>query len=195
MKHKYPFLECRYEKNEEGKYYLVTSDLSNIIKSIPSRYLLPHGNPGFNHENLTHEIEILRNLDSYLQRSDFHAIKRIYDLTDNFNSLEDGPEKYEIGNKLVNDLEHEFKVFYSKHTGASPVREYFANGFEAYFYHMQLGLNGDLSWAPLQPLGSWYNPVLFKISENPITFQSQSSWVIMTPIIYCLSIYFYKKEK
>ena len=66
---------------------------------------------------------------------------------------------------------------------------------EAYFYHMQLGLNGDLSWAPLQPLGSWYNPVLFKISENPITFQSQSSWVIMTPIIYCLSIYFYKKEK
>lgn len=127
MKHKYPFLECRYEKNEEGKYYLVTSDLSNIIKSVPSRYLLPLGNPGFNHENLTQEIEILRNLDSYLQRSDFQAIKRIYDLTDNFNSLEDGPEKYEIGNKLVNDLEHEFKLFYSKHTGASPVREYFAN--------------------------------------------------------------------
>ena len=64
---------------------------------------------------------------------------------------------------------------------------------EAYFYHMQLGSNGDLSWAPLQPLGSWYNPVLFKISGNPITFQSQSSWVIMTPIVYCLSIYFYKK--
>ena len=65
---------------------------------------------------------------------------------------------------------------------------------EAYFYHMQLGSNGDLSWAPLQPLGSWYNPVLFKISGNPITFQSQSSWVIMTPIVYCLSIYFYKKN-
>ena len=63
---------------------------------------------------------------------------------------------------------------------------------EAYFYPMQLGSNGDLSWAPLQPLGSWYNPVLFKISGNPITFQSQSSWVIMTPIVYCLSIYFYK---
>jgi len=66
---------------------------------------------------------------------------------------------------------------------------------EAYFYHMQLGSNGDLSWAPLQPLGSWYNPVLFKISDSPITFQSQSSWVIMTPIVYCLSIYFYKKKK
>jgi len=61
---------------------------------------------------------------------------------------------------------------------------------EAFFYHLQLGSNGDLSWAPLMPLGSWYNPTIFTIGGNPITFQTQSSWVIMTPIIYILSIYF-----
>ena len=65
---------------------------------------------------------------------------------------------------------------------------------EAFFYHLQLGSNGDLSWAPLQPLGSWYNPTLFKIYGNPITFQSQSSWVIMTPIVYLLLIYFTRKN-
>jgi len=61
---------------------------------------------------------------------------------------------------------------------------------EAFFYHLQLGSNGDLSWAPLMPLGSWYNPTVFTIGGNPITFQSQSSWIIMTPIIYFLSIHF-----
>ena len=65
---------------------------------------------------------------------------------------------------------------------------------EAFFYHLQLGSSGDLSWAPLQPLGSWYNPTLFQIGGNPITFQSQSSWVIMTPIVYYLLIYFNRKE-
>jgi hypothetical protein len=65
---------------------------------------------------------------------------------------------------------------------------------EAFFYHLQLGSNGDLSWAPLQPLGSWYNPIIFKLSGNPITFQTQSSWILMTPIIYYLSIYFNKKN-
>ena len=63
---------------------------------------------------------------------------------------------------------------------------------EAFFYHLQLGSNGDLSWAPLMPLGSWYNPTVFTIGGNPITFQSQSSWIIMTPIIYFLSIYYNK---
>ena len=66
---------------------------------------------------------------------------------------------------------------------------------EAFFYHLQLGSNGDLSWAPLQPLGSWYNPILFKIAGSPITFQSQSSWVLMTPIVYWLSIHFERKRK
>lgn len=66
---------------------------------------------------------------------------------------------------------------------------------EAFFYHLQLGSNGDLSWAPLQPLGSWYNPTLFKINGNPITFQSQSSWVLMTPVVQFLAIYFKKNKR
>ena len=65
---------------------------------------------------------------------------------------------------------------------------------EAFFYHLQLGANGDLSWAPLQPLGSWFNPTIFKIAGRSITFQAQSSWILMTPIVYLISIYFYKKE-
>ena len=64
---------------------------------------------------------------------------------------------------------------------------------EAFFYHLQLGNNGDLSWAPLNPLGSYYNPVLFKIFERPITFQTQSTWILMSPIIYYFAIYFNNK--
>ncbi|MDA9593848.1 hypothetical protein N9R69_01700, partial [Flavobacteriaceae bacterium] len=64
---------------------------------------------------------------------------------------------------------------------------------EAFFYNQQLGSNGDLSWAPLNPLGSYYNPILFKIMERPITFQTQSTWFLMSPIVYWLLIYFNNK--
>ena len=66
---------------------------------------------------------------------------------------------------------------------------------EAFFYNNQLGVNGDLSWAPLIPFGSWFNPELFKIAGNPITFQAQSSWLIMSPVVYFISIFFNSKEK
>jgi hypothetical protein len=64
---------------------------------------------------------------------------------------------------------------------------------EAFFYDLQIGSNGDLSWAPLQPLGSWFNPVLFKIAGNPITLQAQTSWIIMTPVVYFITIFFKSK--
>tara|TARA_B100001057_G_scaffold422227_1_gene443634 strand:- start:6670 stop:7296 length:627 start_codon:yes stop_codon:yes gene_type:complete len=64
---------------------------------------------------------------------------------------------------------------------------------EAFLYHLQLGSNGDISWAPFHPLGSSFNPILFEIMGRPITLQAQSSWILMTPLIYYLSIYFYKK--
>ena len=63
---------------------------------------------------------------------------------------------------------------------------------EAFFYNLQLGNNGDLSWAPMHPLGSWFNPTLFSIDDRPITLQAQSSWILMTPLIYSISIYFFK---
>ena len=65
---------------------------------------------------------------------------------------------------------------------------------EVFIYHNQLGISGDLSWGPLMPLGSYYNPTLFEISGRPVTFQSQSTWVLMTPIIYCISIYLNNKS-
>lgn len=65
---------------------------------------------------------------------------------------------------------------------------------EAFFYNLQLGSNGDLSWAPLHPLGSWINPTIFKIADRSITLQSQTSWILMTPIIYLISIYFNTRE-
>ena len=44
------------------------------------------------------------------------------------------------------------------------------------------------------PLGSYFNPTLFEIIERPVTFQSQSAWIIMTPIIYFIIIYLNKKS-
>ena len=66
---------------------------------------------------------------------------------------------------------------------------------EGFFYKFQLGSNGDLSWAPMHPLGSWINPSLFEISGSSITLQTQSSWVIMTPIIYLVALYFHRKHQ
>lgn len=66
---------------------------------------------------------------------------------------------------------------------------------EAFIYHMQLGSNGDLSWAPMSPLGSWFNPTLFEIVGRPITLQAQICWILVTPIIYALSIFFYNRYK
>jgi len=50
-----------------------------------------------------------------------------------------------------------------------------------------------LSWGPLMPFGSYFNPTLFEISGRPVTFQSQLTWVLMTPIIYFLTLYFNNK--
>ena len=49
---------------------------------------------------------------------------------------------------------------------------------EAYFYHMQLGSNGDLSGLPLQPLGSWYNPVLLKSQKILLLFNHNQAGLL-----------------
>ena len=65
---------------------------------------------------------------------------------------------------------------------------------EVFIYHLQLGVSGDLSWGPLMPLGSYYNPTLFEIYGRPVTFQSQLTWLLMTPIVYFLAIYLNNKS-
>jgi len=65
---------------------------------------------------------------------------------------------------------------------------------EVFIYHLQLGESGDLSWGPLMPLGSYYNPTLFEIYGRPVTFQSQLTWLLMTPVVYFLAIYLNNKS-
>ena len=66
---------------------------------------------------------------------------------------------------------------------------------EVILYFGQVGGDTRLSWAPLMPLGPWFNPILFSFGEREISFQGQSPWIIVTPIYYYLMIYFYKKTK
>ena len=49
---------------------------------------------------------------------------------------------------------------------------------EMFLYHDQLEVGKQLSWAPLSPLGSLWNPVLFAFQDRTITLQGQIPWVI-----------------
>ena len=63
---------------------------------------------------------------------------------------------------------------------------------EVYLYHDQLAEGKPLSWAPLSPLGSMFNPVLLTLSDRTVMFQSQVPWLITTPIFYKLLLYLNK---
>ena len=70
----------------------------------------------------------------------------------------------------------------------------FQNVFvEMFLYHDQLSIGKTLSWAPLSPLGPWFNPIIFTFNERSISLQSQIPWIIMTPIFYKLLIYYYNR--
>ena len=64
---------------------------------------------------------------------------------------------------------------------------------ETIIYHNQVGGGALLSWAPLMPLGPWWNPTVISFGEREVTFQSQSAWLIATPIVYKIAIYFHTK--
>ncbi|MBT4523217.1 MAG: hypothetical protein HOC23_24715 [Halieaceae bacterium] len=55
---------------------------------------------------------------------------------------------------------------------------------EMFLYHDQLAEGKPLSWAPLAPTGSWYNPTLFHFRDRTITLQGQVSWLLMAPLLY-----------
>ena len=55
---------------------------------------------------------------------------------------------------------------------------------EMFLYHDQLAVGKPLSWAPLSPLGPWWNPVLFEFQGRTITLQGQLPWLLMTPLFY-----------
>lgn len=65
---------------------------------------------------------------------------------------------------------------------------------EMFLYFDQLSVGKDLSWAPLAPTGPWLNPVLFQFNDRTITLHGQIPWLLMTPILYMITMYFGRKE-
>ena len=65
---------------------------------------------------------------------------------------------------------------------------------EIFLYHDQLAVGKDLSWAPLAPTGPWMNPILFQFDDRTVTLHGQIPWLLMTPILYKLTMYFQLKE-
>ena len=61
---------------------------------------------------------------------------------------------------------------------------------EMFLYYDQLSVGKDLSWAPLAPTGPWFNPVLFQFDDRTITLQGQIPWLLMTPVLYKLTMHF-----
>jgi len=65
---------------------------------------------------------------------------------------------------------------------------------EMFLYHDQLSVDKQISWAPMSPLGSYINPILFSINGRNVSLQNQVPWLLMTPIFYRYLIYYTKKH-
>ena len=65
---------------------------------------------------------------------------------------------------------------------------------EMFLYYDQLAVGKDLSWAPLAPTGPWMNPVLFQYGDRTITLHGQVPWLLMTPILYKVTMHFQNDE-
>jgi len=55
---------------------------------------------------------------------------------------------------------------------------------ELFLYHDQLADGKPLSWAPLSPLGPYFNPILFEFNDRTIMLQSQMPWLILPWFFY-----------
>lgn len=64
---------------------------------------------------------------------------------------------------------------------------------EMFLYHDQLSTGKDLSWAPLSPLGPYFNPILFEYNGRSLMLQSQIPWIILPALIYKTLIILNKK--
>ena len=67
-------------------------------------------------------------------------------------------------------------------------------GVELFLYHDQLAEGKMLSWAPLAPFGSYFNPELFSLNGRRIMFQTQIPWIILPAIIYKGAIFLNRKS-
>ena len=55
---------------------------------------------------------------------------------------------------------------------------------EMFLYHDQLAEGKSLSWAPLSPFGSYFNPLLFEFNSRTIMLQTQIPWMILPWFFY-----------
>ena len=55
---------------------------------------------------------------------------------------------------------------------------------EMFLYHDQLAEGKPLSWAPLSPLGPYFNPVLLEFNNRTLMLQSQIPWLLLPALIY-----------
>ena len=55
---------------------------------------------------------------------------------------------------------------------------------EMFLYHDQLAEGKPLSWAPLSPLGPYFNPILFEFNNRTIMLQSQMPWLSLPWFFY-----------
>jgi hypothetical protein len=55
---------------------------------------------------------------------------------------------------------------------------------ELFLYHDQLAEGKVMSWAPLAPMGPYYNPTLFEFNDREVRLQTQTPWIILPFILY-----------
>lgn len=66
---------------------------------------------------------------------------------------------------------------------------------ETMIYHEQLSMGFKLSWAPMAPTGSYYNPVLFTLGDRTVSLQGQIPWLLMSPLFYWLALKLYSSHQ
>ena len=59
---------------------------------------------------------------------------------------------------------------------------------EMFLYHDQISEGKALSWAPLSPLGPYFNPLLFEFNDRSLMLQTQVPWLILPALIYATII-------
>jgi len=65
---------------------------------------------------------------------------------------------------------------------------------ELFLYHDQLAVGKSISWSPLSPVVSFYNPQLFEFGDRIIMLQTQIPWLIMCPLVYGLFLRYVNKN-
>ena len=59
---------------------------------------------------------------------------------------------------------------------------------EMFLYHDQISEGKALSWAPLSPLGPYFNPLLLEFNDRSLMLQTQVPWLILPALIYATII-------